>query len=232
VKAIVHFCNNDFTMKKIFNIIFCIAITFTVHAQTDKDSSIKKAAVSICNCLEKNHIEDAKDQAEMQSIFLQCMLDSASFVMGDILSNAENGDYAKAGEEFGQKIAMELVKSGCKPFIQMSMKLSQSGGNLSFGNLGEENDKEESSVKTVDGLVTKVEEKDFLYITVKPATGREITLIYLDYIDNSDDWVKDAPTKLKDKNVTVQYVEEEVYQPKLKDFGNVKKLKDLKIKKG
>jgi hypothetical protein len=219
-------------MKKFLNIVCCISVCLGVQAQTDKDSSIKKAAVSICNCLEKNHIEDAKDQAEMQSVFLQCMLDSASFVMGDILTNAENGDYAKAGEEFGQKIAMELVKSGCKPFIQMSMKLSQGGGNLSFGNLGEDNDKESSSVKTIDGVVTKVEEKDFLYITLKSTAGREVTLIYLDYVDNSDDWVKDAATKLKDKNVTVQYVEEEMYMPKLKDFANVKKLKDLKIKKG
>jgi hypothetical protein len=179
-------------MKKVFNIIFCLSITIVAQAQDNKDSSIKKAAVSICNCLEKNHMENAKDQAEMQSIFLQCMLDSASFVMGDILTNAENGDYAKAGEEFGQKIATELVQSGCKPFIQMSMKLSQNGGGgISLGNLGgEENDKEDASVKTVDGTVTKVDEKDFLYITVKTTAGRELTFIYLDYVDNSDDWVK------------------------------------------
>jgi len=89
----------------------------------------------------------------------------------------------------------------------------------------------EESLKSADGVVTKVEEKDFLYITVKTTAGREITLIYLDYVDNSDDWVKDAPTKLKDKKVTVQWVEEEVYQPKLKDFSNVKKLRELRIMK-
>jgi hypothetical protein len=98
-----------------------------------------------------------------------------------------------------------------------------------MGDLG--NNKGEESVKSADGVVTKVDEKDFLYITVKTTAGREMTLIYLDYVDNSDDWVKNAATKLKDKKVTVQWVEKEVYNPKLKDFTNVKELKELRIKK-
>src|SRR4051794_2926252 len=208
MKRILHFCINSTIMKKIVSLITVLAVCFAVKAQNDKDTSVKKVAVSICNCLEKNHLENAKDQAEMQSIFLQCMLDSAASVMGDLATNG-NGDFQQAGQEFGQKIAMELVKMGCKPFMQMSMKLAQ-GGSISLSN----EDKADESVKSADGVVTKVDEKDFLYITVKTTAGREMTMIYLDYIDNSDDWVKDAATKLKDKKVTVQYVEKEVYNPK------------------
>ena len=211
-------------MKKILGLTITVLICLVVKAQDKKDSSVKKTAASICNCLEKNHMESAKDQSEMQQIFLQCMLDSAASVMGDALLNSENGDYKQAGEEFAQKIAIELVNSGCKPFMQMSLKLAQGGS------LGELN-KEDVSLKSSDGIVTKVEEKDFLYITIKTSAGREITLIYLDYIDGSDDWVKDAQNKLKDKKVTVKWTEEEVYQPKIKDFTNVKMLKDLRIYK-
>jgi len=211
-------------MKKILGLTISVLICMVVKAQDKKDSSVKKTAASICNCLEKNHMESAKDQSEMQQIFLQCMLDSAASVMGDALLNSENGDYKQAGEEFAQKIAIELVNSGCKPFMQMSLKLAQGGS------LGELN-KEDVSLKSSDGIVTKVEEKDFLYITIKTSAGREITLIYLDYIDGSDDWVKDAQNKLKDKKVTVKWTEEEVYQPKIKDFTNVKMLKDLRIYK-
>ena len=57
--------------------------------------------------------------------------------------------------------------------MQMSMKLAQSSGGITFGN--NENSKEEESLKSADGVVTKVEEKDFLYITVKTTAGREIT---------------------------------------------------------
>ena len=169
-------------------------------------------------------MENAQDQIEMQQIFLQCMLDSAASVMGDVILNSESGDYKQAGEEFAQKIAIELVNSGCKPFMQMSLKLAQ-GGNLA------ELNKEDASLKSSDGVVTKVEEKDFLYITIKTSAGREITLIYLDYVDGSDEWVKDAQNKLKDKKVTIKWTEEEVYQPKIKDFTNVKMLKELRIYK-
>jgi hypothetical protein len=108
--------------------------------------------------------------------------------------------------------------------MQMSLKLAQGG---TLGEVG----KEDAAVKSSDGVVTKIEEKDFLYITVKTTAGREITLIYLDYIDGSDDWVKDAQNKLKNKKVTVKWTEEEVYQPKIKDFSNVKMLKELRIYK-
>jgi len=210
-------------MKKILSLAISVGVLcFMARAQDKKDSSVKKTAASICNCLEKNHMENAGSQAEMQQIFLQCMLDSAASVMGDVILNSESGDYKQAGEEFAQKIAMELVNSGCKPFMQMSMKLAQGG---TLGEVG----KEDVAVKSSDGVVTKIEEKDFLYVTVKTTAGREITLIYLDYIDGSDDWVKDAQNKLKNKKVTVKWTEEEVYQPKIKDFSNVKMLKDLKI---
>jgi hypothetical protein len=215
-------------MKKLFSLSIFLIACFAVKAQNDQDSSIKKTAVSICNCLEKNHAGEAKDQAAMQSIFLQCMLDSAASTMSEIVMNAPNGDYQKASTEVAQKIALELAKMNCKPFMQMSMKFSQ-GGSIPMGDL--ENKKDEGFVKSTDGVVTKVDEKDFLYITVKTTAGREMTLIYLDYVDNSDDWVKDAATKLKDKKVTVQWVEREVYNPKLKDFTNVKELKELRIKK-
>jgi len=216
-------------MKKLFSLIIFLIACFAVKAQNDQDSSIKKTAVSICNCLEKNHAGEAKDQAEMQSIFLQCMLDSAASTMSEIVMNAPNGDYQKASTEVAQKIALELAKMNCKPFMQMSLKFSQGGGSISMGDL--ENNKGDESVKSSDGVVTKVDEKDFLYITVKTTAGREMTLIYLDYVDNSDDWIKDAAKKLKDKKVTVQWVEREVYNPKLKDFTNVKELKELRIKK-
>jgi hypothetical protein len=211
-------------MKKILGLTISVLVCFVVNAQDKKDSSVKKTAASICNCLEKNHMENAKDQSEMQQIFLQCMLDSAASVMGEVILNSESGDYKQAGEEFAQKIAIELVNSGCKPFMQMSLKLAQGGS------LGELN-KEDASLKSSDGIVTKVEEKDFLYITVKTSAGREIILVYLDYVDGSDDWVKDAQNKLKDKKVAVKWTEEEVYQPKIKDFTNVKLLKELRIYK-
>lgn len=196
------------------------------QAQTknSKDTSIKKVAASICNCLEKNHVEKANTEEEMQQVFLQCIFDSASSVIGDVLTSGD-GDAKQNGEEFGQKIALELMNSGCQPFIQMSVKLAK-------GNLGTDEEADaKPALKSVDGVITKVEEKDFLYITVKQSTGREMILIYMDYVDGSDGWIKDAGAKLTNKTVSVSYAESEIYQPKIKDFANLKVLKRLEITK-
>lgn len=193
------------------------------QAKPAKDTSIKKVAVSICNCLEKNHVEKAGTEEEMQQIFLQCIFDSASSVIGDVLTSGD-GDMKQNGEEFGQKIALELMNSGCQPFIQMSVKLAK-------GSMGADDETDAKPVlKSVDGVITKVEEKDFLYITVKQSTGREVILIYMDYVDGSDGWIKDAAAKLANKSVSASYTESEIYQPKIKDFANLKVLKKLEIK--
>ena len=86
------------------------------------------------------------------------------------------------------------------------------------------------TVESADGVVTKIEERDFTYITLKNTAGRELTFIYYSYVPGSDDWIKDAVTKLKNKNVSISYVESEVYQPKYKQFMNVKEIKTLTIK--
>ena len=36
------------------------------------------------------------------------------------------------------------------------------------------------TAQSIDGIVTKVEERDFTYITVKTTAGRELTFIYYD----------------------------------------------------
>ena len=56
-------------------------------------------------------------------------------------------------------------------------------------------------------------------------------LIYMDYVDGSDGWIKDAAAKLTNKTVSVSYEESEIYQPKIKDFANLKVLRKLAITK-
>lgn len=209
-------------MRKVAVVILGLICFHTVTiAQDQKDTSIRKAAVSICNCLEKMHLEKAETEAEMQEVFLQCILDSASGIMGEALL-AEGGDMEENGEAFGEKIALELMNMGCAPFIQMSLKLAKD-------NLGEEGEKPE--LKSAEGVVVKTEERDFLYITVKTTAGRELTFVYMDFVDGSDGWLKEADAKLKNKNVKVQYLEMEVYQPRLKDFANIRSLKTLEFVK-
>ena len=74
-----------------------------------------------------------------------------------------------------------------------------------------------------------MEERDFTYITVKTTAGRELSFMYYEYVPGSDNWIKNAAS-LKNKTVSLSYTETEVYQPKFKQFMNVKEIKTLTIK--
>jgi hypothetical protein len=212
-------------MKKIIASLLALSIFFAVKAQTtDNDTSMHTTAIAVCDCLTKSSITDKSSQAEIQQAFLSCILKSAPDFMTKITSSGE--DPATAGQELATKLAMEMVKNGCPAFTKIATAM-----------MGNENDtmqmQMQSKVETaqsIDGIVTKVEEKDFTYITVKTTAGRELTFIYYEYVPGSDDWIKDAVNKLKNKNVALSYVETEVYQPKFKQFMNVKEIKTLTIK--
>jgi hypothetical protein len=120
---------------------------------------------------------------------------------------------------------MEMLKTGCPAFTKIAASMAEQQGS----GLTVETEKP-AVLQTADGVVTKVEEKDFTYITVKTTAGRELTFIYYSYVPGSDGWIKDAANKLKNKNVAVTYAESEVYQPKFKEFMNVRELKSLTIK--
>ncbi len=203
-----------------------IAPLFFLNANAQKDTSLRKTSIAICNCLEKKNMGALKSEADMQAVFLKCITDSAMDAFSAIIAESD-GDTYKAGKDLGEKIALDLLAMGCKPFVTMSLKLA--GGKEEETATASKPKKEtEAASKSLVGDVIKVEEKDFLYITVKAESGREHVLIYLQYVPSSDSWIKE-PLRLKGKKVKVTWKEYEVYQTKIKEFSNIKELKELDI---
>ncbi len=214
-------------MKKIAFSFFAVTLFVAVSAQsTTQDTSLHATAVAVCDCLTKANISDKSTEEQMQQAFLNCIFTSAPDLITKIASSGE--DYATAGQEIGTKLAMEMLRSGCPAFAKIAGAMA-SGGDSGI-DMEMPSQVQTETVESTDGMVTKVEERDFTYITVKTTAGREFTFIYYSYVPGSDDWIKDAMTKLKNKNVSVSYVESEVYQPKFKQFMNVKEIKTLTIK--
>lgn len=209
-------------MKKIFFLI--PACFFLLSANAQSDTSLHRAAIAVCDCLSKSNLSDNVTETELQQLFMTCMLSSAPDLVTQIMSSGD--DYEKAGEEIGTKLSMELMKIGCPAFTKIATKMAMNNGDISM----EAPTTKVEIQQQAEGLVTKVEEKDFTYITVKTAAGRELTFIYYSYVPGSDAWIKDAVNKLKNKNVSIGYVETEVYQPKFKEFMKVKELKSLTVK--
>jgi hypothetical protein len=211
-------------MKKLISSL--IAITFfttaTVQAQ---DTSMHATAVAMCDCLTKANISDESSAQEMQQAFITCLMSAPGF-MSKIASSGQ--DYETAAQEIGTELVLEMMKSNCDAFTKIAGALAAGGSN----GFEMELPQQVQTVKTesAEGIVTKIEEKDFTYITVKTTAGRELTFIYYTYVPGSDDWIKNAAIQLKNKNVSLTYVETEVYQPKIKQFINVKEIKTLSIK--
>ncbi len=215
-------------MKKLLFSFFALAVLFSATAQTtNTDTSLHTTATAVCNCLNKANITDKSTQQQMQQAFLNCIFTSAPDLITKIASSGE--DYATAGQEIGTKLAMEMLKNGCPAFVKIAGAMAMNGGDSDL-QMAMPAQVQTETVQNASGIVTKVEERDFTYITVKTATGREQTFIYYNYVPGSDDWIKDAAAKLKNKNISLTYVESEVYQPKFKQFMNVKEIKTLSIK--
>ncbi|HYK44463.1 MAG TPA: hypothetical protein VEV83_04805 [Parafilimonas sp.] len=211
-------------MKK-FLLSFLVTVVCGVYTQAQTaDDTLHKAAIAVCDCLTKANLGTNVTEEQLQQAFLSCVLTSAPDLITQIMASGD--DYQKAGEEIGTKLSLELMKTGCPAFTKIAASMALQGDE----GISIQTEKP-TAVETAEGIVTKVEERDFTYVTLKTTAGRELTFIYYGYVPGSDDWIKDAVTKLKNKNVSVSYAETEVYQPKYKEFMNVKEIKSLTIKK-
>lgn len=212
-------------MKKIKALLLTITIfaAATAHSQ---DTSMHATAVAVCSCLEKSNISENSSTQEMQQAFIKCIMSAPDFI-SKIASSG--GDYEAAAQEIGTQLVMEMMKSNCSAFTKIAGALAAGGDSFEMELPGQVQT-EKVDVESAEGVVTKVEERDFTYITVKTTAGRELSFIYYTYVPGSDDWIKNAAVQLKNKNVSLSYVETEVYQPKIKQFINVKEIKTLSIK--
>ena len=215
-------------MKKLFLSLLAFNFFLAATAQTNKeDTSLNSTATAVCDCLTKANITDKSTEEQMQQAFMTCIFSSAPDLVSKITASGE--DYATAGQEIGTKLVMTMMKNGCPAFTKIAGAIAMNGDDSGF-EMNLPTQVQTEKVESTDGTVVKVEERDFTYITVKTTAGRELTFIYYNYVPGSDEWIKDATTKLKNKNVTLSYVESEVYQPKFKQFMNVKEIKTLTVK--
>ena len=217
-----------FKTKKIFLTFIIACFAFKAKCQ---DTSLHKSAIAVCDCLTKNKIDDKSTPQQLQQVFLQCILTSSPDLVTKMMGNGQ--DNMQAAQETATNLALEMMKNGCPAFTKIAAGMAMTGSdslNINMSNSPIDITAKPQAVENANGVVTKVEERDFMYITVKATTGRELEFIYYNYVPSSDEWIKDPANKLKNKNVSLSYTETEVYQPKIKQFINMKEIKTLIIK--
>lgn len=216
-----------------------IVVSFSAAAQNVSDAEIKQAATATCNCLENEKISDDISSTEAQAIFGKCLMTSASDIVMKMMSGGD--DMLAVATKLGEKLFMQMMAEGCSAVTKLSMAMQAGSGDLQeqmemLKSLSEGNklegkvDVEAIEYKSAEGTILTVEEKDFLSLTIKTGAGRELKFLYYTYVDGSDEWIRDAATKLKNKQVTISYIETEVYQAAIKEFTQIKVIKELTIK--
>ncbi len=216
-----------------------IVISLSAAAQDASDEEIKKAATATCACLDNEKMNDDITSMEAQAIFGKCLMTSASDMVMKMMAGGE--DMMAVAVKLGEKLFSQMMADGCTSVSKLALAMQGGTGDIQeqmdmLKSLSEGNttaakvDVEAADYKIAEGSIITVEEKDFLSLTIKTGVGRELKFLYYGYVDGSDEWIRDAATKLKNKQVTISYIETEVYQAAIKEFTQIKVIKGLTIK--
>lgn len=202
-----------YKMKKIAIIIFSI-FGLTAYSQDVYEIMAKET----CDCITKKNIDLDKSSSQViQAQLGGCMLTSYSAHKNEMKpeDRVEYGD-SEGMRKLGENVALKMLNS-CPDII---MKLgNQYIDKKSKGDIIIDNN-------IIKGQFLESKSNDFLTITVKDSSGRIYSFVLLTFFENSN-LITDNLLK-KDQKVEVEYVEQEFYDVKSKDFRLYKVLKGIK----
>ncbi len=199
-------------MKKLLLLSSLICIAVVSYAQEDVYKTI---ATETCDCIKKKNFDYSKvSKGDVEMALGFCMLESAKKNKVDIdVNNIENMT------SLGQKVGMQMAPICPEVFQAM------------VGTKDEEQAEEAENTEffTMQGKISSVEEKDFVYLNLKGSDGKDVKFIWLYYFEGSDDF-KTAPKKLMGKQVSLTYMVLEVFNAKTKEYQSMNILSGLELK--
>jgi hypothetical protein len=176
----------------------------------------QKMADDFCTELTKQNLPDTYDEKSMEQIGLVILpvvgkyKDQIKKEMGLEMTTQE--DFQKVGEMIGQEAVLT-----CPKFQKMMTKMTEGQSS------------EVKMLSTVNGTFLGVATSgNFNYLRIKGADGREVKVWWFQFFQGAD--LLANPAALKDKAVTLSVLEEEVYEPTLKDYVKIKVAKSLTVK--
>lgn len=199
-------------MKKLLLLSSLICIAVASYAQEDVYKTI---ATETCDCIKKKNFDYSKvSKGDVEMALGICMLESAKKNKVDV--SVDNIEDMTA---LGQKVGMQMAPI-CPEVFQALV------GSEDEAQVEEEDDTE---FFTLEGKISSVEERDFVYLNLKGSDGKDVKFIWLYYFGGSDDF-KAAPKKLMGKQVSLTYIVLEVFNPKTKEYQSMNILSGLELK--
>jgi len=200
-----------------FTGILLFAVAILVPSVVSAQKTLRqKMADDFCTELNKQNLPDTYDDKAMQQIGLVILpvvgkyKDQIKKEMGLEMMSQE--DFQKVGEIIGQEAVLT-----CPKFQKMMTKMTE--GQTS----------EVKMLSTVNGTFLGVATSgNFNYLRIKGSDGRETKVWWFQFFQGAD--LLANPAALKDKAVSLSVLEEEVYEPTLKDYVKIKVAKSFTVK--
>ena len=187
-------------------IIALLLFSVVVNAQIEtKDELLTVIAQETCDCFIKKDIDiENTDSSKIELEFGFCIMESYANhkTVADKFLNISFDD-EKSLENLGIEVGMKMV-SICPDAL------------MAFAG-----DYEEEYLTTeTTGEFIKIETEQFNVIHIKDGNNRTLKLLWFNYFEGEDLFAD--PKVLKDKVLSVEYEEIELYDPNIEDYRNFK----------
>ena len=195
---------------KILSILLFQLILFPVLAQDYMD----KIAEESCECLAGKDIE--MDDNKMVMELGLCML-NASMPYKKQLKKDYDIDLDKIdeqGEALGQIIGMRMISFCPDALISMA------------GQMTDEFDDFDYSEETYSGVITLIDDERFVIFSIKNNEGKTNKFYWLNPVDTDFDLELEYKM-LKDKEVYVRFMTQEIFDPRINEYRSYNVLLEL-----
>lgn len=166
----------------------------------------KGIAKETCECIQKKDLSNASKKSIEVALGL-CMFEVIQ--ARNIEVDMSDGETMR---KFGEKVGMQMAPQ-C-PDI--------------FARLADEAEATVPESESVSGVIKSIEEKEFLFVTLKDETNKEVRLVWLRHVEGADDFISDYK-KLIGKKATLTYQNLELFNAKAKGYFGYKELLALQL---
>ncbi|GGD36097.1 hypothetical protein [Flavobacterium orientale] len=199
---------------KIKYLLFTFFIPISFFGQ-NIESLYDIVAKESCECIvNKNFDLKNRDYEKIKLEFGLCIINSYSNHKSKFDESIDlDFKNSKMMSKFGEDVALKMINH-CPDKI------------IEFGNFEGDDEDEILDNITFEGVFLESKKSDFQMVTVKENNGRIHTLIVLTFFEDVN-LITDNLIKKNDK-VSVEYFEQEFYDPKLNDFRYYKVIQGIK----
>lgn len=200
-------------MKKLL-LVFAF-VSFFNNAQSQDIANVITEEVCACAEAKKEMLEEVDSKKKEIELGI-CIISSVSKHKDDVAAKYGNVfDSDEAMEKLGTDVALKMAEI-CPDVL------------MTIAGMGED-DVDEVVFKeysNIEGRIVEIKTEQFLTVVVKDNSGRNHTLLVLTFFEGSDLLIEDK-LKKNDK-VSIDYLEQEFYDAKSRDFRYYKVIQGIK----